>query len=228
MCALAHFLEAEGIATVVISLIRLHSEKIRPPRTLFVPFELGRPLGDPGDVTGQRDVVSRALALLDHTGPEPVLEDYPDPVVRSDGPMIELPVDADLIREFGAIETAYDKFVAEHGGTTFGNSGMAPGDLIAAFSELLGGGNICGKRVPGKLIKFMIDDIKTLYFEAACHGHDALSSAQLGEWFWRKTAAGKAIADLRTEFIESDDKGRQQVVAFMVPSGWVDNLGLKI
>ncbi|MBT5161958.1 MAG: hypothetical protein HOL89_19300, partial [Alphaproteobacteria bacterium] len=49
MSALGHFLEEEGIATTIISLIRVHSEKVRPPRSLFVPFELGRPLGAPND-----------------------------------------------------------------------------------------------------------------------------------------------------------------------------------
>lgn len=224
---LAHYLEAAGIATVVISLIRLHSEKIRPPRALFVPFELGRPMGNPGDVAGQRDVLKRALAMLDHTGPEALLEDYPDPVGGSAGPLIDLATDTDLMREFGVIETAYDQFLAEHGSTTFGNSGMAPGEVVAAISGLLEAG-ASGKRIPSKQIRFMIDDLKSLYFEAACQGRTALTSAQLGAWFWRKTAAGKAIVELRSEFQQSDDKGRQKIVSFLVPGEWVDHLGLKI
>lgn len=227
MCVLAHYLETAGIATVVISLIRLHPEKIRPPRSLFVPFELGRPMGNPGDVAGQRDVLKRALALLDHTGPDAVLEDYPDPVSGSEGPLIDLATDTDLMREYGVIETAYTQFVADHGSTTFGSSGLAPGEVIAAMSGLLEA-RTGAKRMPSKQIRFMVDDLKSLYFEAACQGRTALTSAQLGDWFWRKTAAGKAIADLRSEFQLSDDKGRQKIVSFLVPGEWVDHLGLKL
>ena len=226
MCTLAHYLENAGIATVVISLIRLHSEKIRPPRTLFVPFELGRPMGDPGDAAGQRDVLIHALSLLDHCGPMPVLKDYPDMRAASEGAPIDLPVDANLQREFAVIETAYNQFVAEHGCTTLGNSGVTPREVVAAVGGLLSV-DTGRKRIPGKQVRFIVDDLKSLYFEAACQGRDALTSAQLGDWFWRKTAAGQAIVDLRSDFQQSDDKGRQKIVNFMVPGGWIDNLGLK-
>ena len=64
MGGLAHYLEQDGLATTQISLIRLHSEKIRPPRALWVPFELGRPLGPPNDEAFQHRVLKAALDLL--------------------------------------------------------------------------------------------------------------------------------------------------------------------
>ena len=231
MCALAHYLEAEGIATVVISLIRLHSEKTRPPRGLFVPFELGRPMGNPGDVVGQRDVLMQALSLLQHVGPEPILKDYPDTVVAvSDTTWqpFDLPGGADLIKEFAVVQAAYDRSLAETDRTTFGNSGLAPGEVVRAIGDLLGSGPKGAKRVPSKLIRFMLDDLKTLYFEAACQGDEVRSSAELGNWFWHRTAAGKAIATLRSEFLTGDDKGRRKIAAFMVPGEWVDHLGLEL
>lgn len=184
-------------------------------------------MGEPGDVAGQTNVLKRALALLDYCGPEAVIEDYPDAVVGSKEPLIDLVTNTDLMQEFGVIKTAYDRFVAEHGSSTFGNSGMSPGEIVAGINKLLEA-RVDGKRIPSKQIRFMVDDLKSLYFEAACQGHSALSSAQLGDWFWRKTAAGRAIADLRSEFQVSDDKGRQKIVNFLVPGEWVDNLGLKI
>ena len=42
--ALANFIERAGVATASISLIREQSEAVRPPRALWVPFALGRPL----------------------------------------------------------------------------------------------------------------------------------------------------------------------------------------
>ena len=75
MGALAHYLETEGIPTTQISLIREHTESIQPPRALWVPFMLGRPLGVPGDPAFQRRVLLAALKLLD-VDEGPVLEDF--------------------------------------------------------------------------------------------------------------------------------------------------------
>lgn len=76
MSALAHFIESEGIATTGISLVREHTEAMQPPRALWVPFPLGRPLGAVGDAVFQRRVMDAALALLSHCA-GPVLRDFP-------------------------------------------------------------------------------------------------------------------------------------------------------
>ena len=77
MGALSHYLEREGIPTTQISLIREHTEIIRPPRALWVPFELGRPLGAPENPELQHRVLLAALELLD--APEgPLLVDFPE------------------------------------------------------------------------------------------------------------------------------------------------------
>ena len=64
MGGLAHYLEKVGIPTTQISLIRKHTEELRPPRALFVPFELGRPFGNRNDADLQRTVLKSALGLL--------------------------------------------------------------------------------------------------------------------------------------------------------------------
>jgi len=63
--ALGHYLEEEGIPTVAISLIRAQTENTKPPRALWVPFELGRPLGPPSDPAFQKRVILAALRLLE-------------------------------------------------------------------------------------------------------------------------------------------------------------------
>jgi hypothetical protein len=63
--ALGHYLEEEGIATVAISLIRPQTEKTKPPRALWVPFELGRPFGPPSDPAFQKRVILAALHVLE-------------------------------------------------------------------------------------------------------------------------------------------------------------------
>jgi len=68
-------IERAGVATVSISLVREFTEKVRPPRALWVPFPFGRPFGAPRNVKVQRQVLVRALSLL--AAPSgPVLEEF--------------------------------------------------------------------------------------------------------------------------------------------------------
>ncbi len=70
-------LERQGISTVCIQLLRVAAERVRPPRTLLVPFRHGYPLGVPNDAAGQRAVIEAALQLLeDPTLTPPVLVEY--------------------------------------------------------------------------------------------------------------------------------------------------------
>jgi hypothetical protein len=70
-------LERQGIATVVIQLLREVAERMRPPRALFVPFPHGYPLGKPHDLAAQHAVLEAALRLLeDRSLTPPVLLDY--------------------------------------------------------------------------------------------------------------------------------------------------------
>ena len=77
MSALGHYLEEEGLATVAISLIRPQTEKTKPPRALWVPFELGRPFGPPSDADFQQRVILAALGLLERTDGPVLIEDFP-------------------------------------------------------------------------------------------------------------------------------------------------------
>jgi len=72
-------LERQGISTVVIQLLRLATEKVRPPRALAVPFRHGYPLDSPNDPAKQRAVLGAALALLgDESLTPPAIVDYED------------------------------------------------------------------------------------------------------------------------------------------------------
>ena len=77
MSLVAAELERQGISTVVVQLLRLATEKVRPPRALAVPFRHGYPLDSPNDPTKQRAVLEAALALLeDDSLKPPVIVDY--------------------------------------------------------------------------------------------------------------------------------------------------------
>lgn len=64
MSLVAAALEQQGISTVVVQLLRLVTEKVRPPRALFVPFRHGYPLDSPNDPEKQRAVITAALNLI--------------------------------------------------------------------------------------------------------------------------------------------------------------------
>ncbi len=77
MCLIAAELERRGIATVVVQLLRLVAEKVRPPRALLVPFRHGYPLDRPNDPARQMAVIEAALDLLEDPSLEPpALVDY--------------------------------------------------------------------------------------------------------------------------------------------------------
>lgn len=70
-------LEAEGIPTVGISIVRKFTEEVKPPRSVFLKWPYGHPLGEPGAVNQQRTVLLDALRLLT-TATEPgVIVDLP-------------------------------------------------------------------------------------------------------------------------------------------------------
>lgn len=68
-------LEAAGIATVGLSLLPWVTRRVRPPRSLVVPYALGYPLGRPGDRELQLAILQAALALLARTD-VPLLEPF--------------------------------------------------------------------------------------------------------------------------------------------------------
>lgn len=69
-------LEKRGLATTSISLLKEVTEKVRPPRALFVDRPLGFPLGEPANPALQARIIRRALALLTRVSESPVIEDF--------------------------------------------------------------------------------------------------------------------------------------------------------
>jgi D-proline reductase (dithiol) PrdB len=67
--------EYAGMTTVSISLLREITEKIQPPRALFVPFPLGYPLGEPHNPSLQLRIMRAAFALLTRND-IPILADF--------------------------------------------------------------------------------------------------------------------------------------------------------
>ena len=235
MSALGHYLEEEGIATVAISLIRPQSENTKPPRALWVPFELGRPFGPPSDPLFQRRVVLAALRLLECASGPTIIEDFAEddpraksdpgwhppqlPAASGDGSVEALA--ARLEAEIPLLQGAHDRWFVGHGRTAIGLSALSMAECGGYVADWLR-----GKAPPSPrdgfsaplMLRFAVDDVKAYYLEAGA-GAAKPSSRQLGDWFWNESAAGAAIHALRTACLASEDE-RLKLIAgnFMVPA----------
>lgn len=69
-------IEKAGIPTASVTLIREITERVAPPRALFVDFLLGYPLGAAKDVALQTRIILSALALLTESIPPAILRDF--------------------------------------------------------------------------------------------------------------------------------------------------------
>jgi hypothetical protein len=222
---LAHYLERAGVATTQISLIRLHTEKIRPPRALWVPFQLGRPLGDPEDPAFQTRVLRSALALLERTD-GPVLEIFPDDAPSSAATAadawvcpIGLPAgahdpdpEAALLDEIAAIQPWYELARERHGRTTVGASGMDIAEVAIRLNGLLdpqGAGSFEEAGESRKQLHHLVGDLRAYYTEAATAqpGRTGLtpSSREIENWFWEETEAAQMLLRLRDRLSDSAD-----------------------
>ncbi|HEV7998045.1 MAG TPA: hypothetical protein VGP52_17500 [Stellaceae bacterium] len=228
-------IEEQGVATVAISLIRPQTENTKPPRALWVPFELGRPFGPPSDPAFQRRVILAALRMLEEGGGPVRIEDFPDddPRERPD-PGWEppfagaAPVDgstaalADAFEaELPRLAAAYEQSVKRRGRTTVGLSGLpisAAAHYLAAW--LLGeapASPVADMSAPLAL-RFVLDDLKAYYLEAALAPSSKPSSRQLADWLWNETAAGKAMFALRRANLDAADERLKLIASnFMVP-----------
>jgi len=57
-------IEKTGIPTIGVSIVRAYSEKVKPPRTVFLRWPFGHPFGEPFNVAQQRVVLAEALRAL--------------------------------------------------------------------------------------------------------------------------------------------------------------------
>ena len=229
---LARVLEAHGIATTSISLVREHTEKIKPPRALFVPFPFGHALGRPNDAALQHRVLTAALDLL--AAPAgPVLADFPEDAEPGDetpGPVQASAVQAaaaaagDAVAETKDVLRAHARWLAVHGGrTTFGLSGIAAErfpdvvGFLQRFAET-GEGDVGGRAADVSLpafVRWAADDLKSLYYESRVLSQPAATGAEIARWFWGETAAGHVLRRVRDRLDASEDP-RWKAAAFGV------------
>jgi len=57
-------IERTGIPTIGISIVREYSAKVKPPRTVYLHWPFGHPLGEPFNTAQQRVVLAEAFCAL--------------------------------------------------------------------------------------------------------------------------------------------------------------------
>lgn len=70
-------IERNGIATVSISLLKEVTEILKPPRSLFMPFKMGYPLGEPNNAKLQTIIIEKGLSLL-NLNDTPIFAEFGD------------------------------------------------------------------------------------------------------------------------------------------------------
>ena len=186
--------------------MREHTEIVRPPRALWVTFELGRPLGIPDDPPFQRRVAKAALDLLARTN-GPVLADYPEDVPEVTDfsgwacPINLAPSQVDSLgAEIDRLAAWYDQSVAKQGRTTVGVSGL---DMPAAGALVTHALN--GELPEAQALKEAVDDLRSYYLEAASAFPDPGTATTRKKWFWDETQLAEALLALQPRLAASAD-----------------------
>jgi hypothetical protein len=219
---LARAIEANGIATTSISMVREHTEKVKPPRALFVPFPFGNALGRPNAPELQHRVLRAALDLL--TAPAgPVLHDFPDDAEPGDQPPAPRQASAitpavtagtDPVSEVRELRARHEQWLAKSGGrTAFGLSGVPAArfdDVVRFLQQFADGGDPDTAGRPAEVplpafIRWCADDLKTLAFEGYMAVTPDAGGDEIARWFWGTTAAGQLLRRVRDRLDASDD-----------------------
>lgn len=236
MSAVAYYLEDAGIATTGISLVRENTAALRPPRFLWVPFPLGRPLGTPGDPPFQRRVILAALALLDAPS-GPVLEDYSEEVPDVPGHQafacpVSFPPSASaagrwqsaLRDEVALLQPWYALSRERRGRTTVGVAD-APVEMLAErLGELLD----APARLPDSLaelteLKRALADLRAFHEEAVTAQPGDPPWHEVRRLLWRESVLGEAMLALRDRFDASGDSRLRAFNRVLVPRGALDD-----
>lgn len=234
MGALGHYLEAAGIATTQISLVREHTAALAPPRALWVPFMLGRPFGAPDNAAFQRKVLLGALRLLEREA-GPVLEDFSEEAPPDSNPApqgLSCPVSFPVMKKEGALsqnladevaqlQAWHDVAVRHRGRSTLGVTGLEPEEIVHHLSRWLDGNEPSWTAVGtnrGETLKHACDELRAYYLEAKSVQPGTHSSRSMQEWFWKETVAGAAVLAVRKIAAASNDASVKGVaVQSLVP-----------
>lgn len=232
------------MATASISLIRDQTEKVRPPRALWVPFALGRPLGSADDPDFQKMVMRAALAMLD-TATEHTITDLdvevPDEAGPEQwacplnlGPATDDSLSGRLDAEIARLRPWAAETRSARGRSLFGASGASVDqveEVAQALALIAESGNVAGDppavgdiawafEMP-LLVRHLADDLRTFYHEAiaAQPGPGAPNHDALNNWIFAGTALGDTLQEVADHLTEADTPMALLTRGLTIPEG---------
>ena len=199
--------------------MREHTQKIKPPRALWVPFPFGSALGRPNNPDLQHRVIRAALDLFDAPAC-PVLRDFPDGEA-GDQPAAPLQASAvasvaeglDAAMETTQMRRYHEQWVGRTGKTAVGLSGVPPARFrgVIRFLEAFADGKDADMRerpagVPLPIfLRRCADDLKAMYYEAHMVMKPGAGGEEIARWFWGDTAAGALLRRVKQRLDTSED-----------------------
>lgn len=203
MGALAHVLEANGLATVGLFPTDDIPRRMRPPRALVARFPLGRPLGRPDDPVLQTAVLRAAFELL--SAPSgPVTATFPEVIPdEADAPLAcPLPPRHDP-SEPAAVDEALALRAAVERATARGAFCAPAADEVAGalrgFARLADGAPLEETGLADDL-RAAARAVLTYYELAALGLSDHVPAARQAEtWYVQHTAAGATMRQARDQ-----------------------------
>ena len=178
---IARVFEEAGLSTTCIALVKEHAARVKPPRTLAVPFPYGSALGRANDPAFQHKVIDAALGLLTNND-VPVLAEFPE---DGEGPANLLQASvvqanstkslSDPADELTSLREYYERWVGNQGGRTLvGLTGVPQRQFrgivryLQDYSQDQNGN--APERPDGvsepQYIRWCVDDLKAFYYEA--------------------------------------------------------------
>ena len=224
-------MEEQGVATAGISLVRENTKRIRPPRALWVPFELGRPFGAPDEADFQTKVLRSVLALFEREDGPVILDDFDeDPpgghsfdqsgwACPVNFPKVQGETDTSIVKlvlnEIHQLAPWYNLAAERRGRTTFGVGKLDIGDAARFVAGFLDDtpDNPRDDITLGEALRFACEDIKMWYFEAATAQPGETNSRAVANWFWGETSAGQLFLEVYPRILENADKGVRRVAS---------------
>lgn len=184
---------------------------------MWVPFDLGRPLGVPNDPAFQKRVLLSALRLLELSS-GPVLQDFSEdaPDAGIEGGPLACPVDFGKIdhtmsdvdqmvnsfkEEMAQMRNWYDCAVQKRGRTTVGTSGLEPEEVAEFLAGFVLGdreSNPVANVSLANALRLVAEDLKAYYLESlSIQPGQSMDGVALVGWFWSRTMAAQIINAIR-------------------------------
>ena len=185
---------------------------MKPPRALWVPFDLGRPFGVSNQPEFQTRVLLAALQLLERKDGPPVLEDFsePAPVRETDVqtplscPVNYIPGQGNrpdnigpILDEIEQLKPWHEVYRRSRGRAACSVSGLELKQVVELLGNLADGNpepEFKSELELREIIRLGCDDLRTWYSECLMGQPGRGNHREIEDWFWTSTAAAHLIA----------------------------------